>query len=105
MCCWVSAPRCARLTCGCVRLSVPAWPGPTAHQDFYLLQEQDLPRADAEAAAAMHPPLPKGENMIPNFGYDTQDHREEHPSEKQHVFLSASSCFSFEAVPRFGKSE
>lgn len=29
---------------------------------------------------------------------------EEHPSGKQHIFLSACSCFSFEAVPRQHKS-
>eukprot|EP01052_Picozoa_sp_SAG31_P006930 SAG31_NODE_325_length_17671_cov_9.902743_11_plen_155_part_00 len=68
--------------------------GLLVQEDFYLLEEQEL---SARATTAPLPPLPKGQNMIPNFVYDAQDHIEEHPSEKQHVFLSACSCFSFEA--------
>lgn len=60
-----------------------------------LLEEQDVGGAAA-------PPPPAGANLEEAFDYDEQDHKEEHPTGKQHVFLSACSCFSFEAVPRCG---
>lgn len=94
--------------------------GMLCQEDFYLLQEQDVEGSPT-------PPLPAGSNMSESFRYQLradiclrveisililvtrsrytpEDHREEHPSGKQHVFLSACSCFSFEAKPRHGKS-
>jgi hypothetical protein len=35
--------------------------------------------------------------LAEGFVYDAADHLEEHPSGKQHVFLSAASVFSFDA--------
>ena len=60
-------------------------------EDWYLLAEEDAaPPADEGL-------LPAGENLAAGFEYDAQDHLEEHPSGKQHVFLSCNSCFSFRA--------
>lgn len=35
--------------------------------------------------------------------YTRDDHIEDHPTGKQHVFLAACSCFSFDAIPRHRK--
>jgi|EP01046_Picozoa_sp_COSAG06_P042935 hypothetical protein len=70
------------------------------------MQEQDLPTSSEEGGdeEAAHPPFPSGTNLVEGFDYDARDHAEDHPSGKQHIFLAACSCFSFEAVPRHYKS-
>ena len=85
--------------------------GMLVQEDFYLLEEQDVA---AEGGAL--PPLPNDVHNLPGSlstadnlarghrDYDGHDHAEEHPSGKQHIFMSACSCFSFEAVPRHRKS-
>eukprot|EP01044_Picomonas_judraskeda_P020611 COSAG03_NODE_4631_length_1486_cov_1.058399_1_plen_387_part_10 len=65
-------------------------------EDVYLLEEQELPSAHADL-----PPLPRTDSgRAPFREYELSDHIEEHPSGKQHIFLSAVSTFSFEAKER-----
>ena len=78
--------------------------GMLVQEDFYLLAEVDVEQTWG--------PLPgTDEFTAPNIAeapslaaeYTRDDHFESHPTGKQHVFLSACSCFSFDAVPRHRK--
>ncbi len=73
--------------------------GMLIQEDVYL-QEQELPSDHADL-----PPLPRTNSRSAPFpDYQFSDHIEEHPSGKQHIFLSAVSTFSFEAKPRHKRS-
>jgi hypothetical protein len=76
--------------------------GMLIQEDCYLLEEMDVEEDLFDS------PLPGTDDFTrPNIaepgGYSREDHVEDHPTGKQHVFLAACSCFSFDAVPRHKK--
>ena len=76
--------------------------GMLIQEDCYLLEEMDVEEDHFDS------PLPGTDDFTrPNIAepgsYSRQDHVEDHPTGKQHVFLAACSCFSFDAVPRHKK--
>ena len=64
--------------------------GMLVQEDLYLLQESDA--ADADAADAAPPAL-----------LTTEHHSEDHPTGRQHVFVSGASCFSFDAPDKHNR--
>ena len=71
--------------------------GLLVQEDWYLLAEEEVETPPARM-------MPQGHNLADGFEYEASDHSEDHPSGRQHVFLSACSCFSFSAVNKHMKT-